>query len=157
RRLAHSIALFCAANPVASVVGAPISGLILEHIHWFGFSSWRWLLILEGVPAVLGGVLTYLLLPERPAQAQFLTDEEKDWLIGELNHEERQKLTNSQLSVGRTLVRAGGLPIYRMYRTGYASGACAASTSTANRNARSQRRASARRETMGLVFKESVP
>ena len=104
RRLAHAVALLCAANPVASVVGAPISGVILDRIHWFGFSSWRWLLILEGVPAVLGGILTYFLLPERPAQARFLTADEKDWLIGELKHEEQQKLTNSQINVGRALV-----------------------------------------------------
>jgi ACS family tartrate transporter-like MFS transporter len=104
RRLAHAIALFCAANPVASVVGAPISGVILDRIHWFGFSSWRWLLILEGVPAVLGGLLTYFLLPDRPAKAKFLTTEEKDWLIGELKREEEQKVSKSQISIGQTLV-----------------------------------------------------
>src|SRR5215467_663309 len=91
RRLAHAVALFCAANPVASVVGAPISGVILDRIHWFGFSSWRWLLILEGIPAVLGGLLAYFLLPDRPAKAKFLAPEEKDWLIGELKREEEQK------------------------------------------------------------------
>ena len=104
RRLANAIALFCAANPVASVVGAPISGVILDHIHWFGFSSWRWLLILEGVPAVLGGFFTYFLLPDRPAKGKFLTAEEKDWLIGELKREEQQKLTKSQISVGQALM-----------------------------------------------------
>jgi len=104
RRLAHAIALFCAANPVANVVGAPISGLILDHIHWLGFSSWRWLLILEGVPAVLGGLLTYFLLPDRPAKARFLTTEEKDWLIGERKREEEEKVSKSQISVGQALV-----------------------------------------------------
>src|SRR5690242_18419066 len=50
RDLANAIALLVAANPVASIVGAPLSGLILDHIRWFGVGSWRWLLILEGIP-----------------------------------------------------------------------------------------------------------
>jgi ACS family tartrate transporter-like MFS transporter len=56
RQLAQTVALFLTANPVANIVGAPLSGLILDHIHWLGLSSWRWLLILEGVPAIVGGV-----------------------------------------------------------------------------------------------------
>src|ERR1700752_2393612 len=52
RDLAHSVALFLTANAVANIVGAPISGVILDRIHWLGMSSWRWLLILEGIPAV---------------------------------------------------------------------------------------------------------
>ena len=47
RQLAHAISLFNSAIPVATIVGAPISGVILDHIHWLGLSSWRWLLILE--------------------------------------------------------------------------------------------------------------
>jgi MFS transporter, ACS family, tartrate transporter len=103
RQLAHAIALFCAANPVGSVVGAPISGVILDRIHWFGFSSWRWLLVLEGLPAIVGGILTYFLLPGRPAEATFLTAEEKEWITGELGREEQQKLAHSQVSVGQAL------------------------------------------------------
>jgi ACS family tartrate transporter-like MFS transporter len=41
-------------------------------------ASWRWLLILEGLPAILGGTAAYLLLPNRPAEAAFLTASEKD-------------------------------------------------------------------------------
>jgi ACS family tartrate transporter-like MFS transporter len=48
---AHAIALFMTALPVASILGAPLSGVILDHAHWLGVSSWRWLLILEGLPA----------------------------------------------------------------------------------------------------------
>ena len=104
RQLGHAIALFCTANPVGSVVGAPISGVILDRIHWFGLSSWRWLLILEGIPAIVGGILTYFLLPSRPAEATFLTAEEKNWITGELGREEQQKLTQSQISVGQALM-----------------------------------------------------
>jgi ACS family tartrate transporter-like MFS transporter len=103
RQLAHAIALFCAANPVASVLGSPLSGVILDYVHWFGVSSWRWLLILEGVPAILGGVLTYFLLPSRPAEARFLTGEEKDWITAELAREEQKKLATSRITTAQAM------------------------------------------------------
>lgn len=98
RQLAHAIALFCAANPLANMLGSPVSGVILDHAHWFGFGSWRWLLILEGIPAILGGVLTYFLLPGRPAEARFLRAEEKDWITAELSREEQQKLLTRRIT-----------------------------------------------------------
>jgi sugar phosphate permease len=95
---AQAIALLLTGVPFASFVGAPLSGLILDHVHWLGLSSWRWLLILEGSPAVVGGLLTYLLLPNRPAEARFLTEEEKDWINSELLREERQTLARHRIS-----------------------------------------------------------
>jgi len=103
RQLAHTIALFCAANPVANVLGSPLSGVILDHAHWFGFASWRWLLILEGIPAILGGVLTYFLLPSRPAEAGFLTAEEKDWITAALSREEEQKMAAGRITALRAM------------------------------------------------------
>lgn len=91
REQAQTLALFLTGLPVTSIVGAPLSGLILDHVHWLGISSWRWLLVLEGIPAVVCGVLTYFLLPSRPAEAKFLTAEEKEWLLAELQREEAQK------------------------------------------------------------------
>ena len=87
REQAESIALFMAGIPIASILGSPVSGFILDRIHWWNLSSWRWLLILEGAPAVLGGVLCYFLLPNRPKEAKFLTDAEKDWIERELEHD----------------------------------------------------------------------
>lgn len=95
---AQAIALLLTGVPVANFVGAPLSGLILDHIHWLGVSSWRWLLILEGIPAVVGGFLTYFLLPNRPAEAKFLSEEEKDWISSEVLREERQKLARHRIS-----------------------------------------------------------
>jgi len=103
QRLGHAIALFCAANPVANILGSPLSGAILDHVHWFGLASWRWLLILEGIPAILGGILTYFLLPGRPAEARFLTAEEKDWITAELSGEEQQKQASRQITVAQAL------------------------------------------------------
>lgn len=104
RQLAQTVALFMTANPVANIIGAPFSGMILDNVHWLGLSSWRWLLILEGVPAIVGGALTYFLLPSRPAEAKFLTPEERDWITTELSREERQKLAAGQVTAGQALM-----------------------------------------------------
>src|SRR5713226_4372707 len=63
REQAQAVGLYLSGMPIASVLGAPVSGLILDHMHWLGLSSWRWLLILEGIPAILCGFITYSLLP----------------------------------------------------------------------------------------------
>jgi MFS transporter, ACS family, tartrate transporter len=104
RDQAQAIALFLAGIPVTSILGAPVSGFILDHVHWLSMSSWRWLLILEGIPAVVGGVLTYFLLPSRPAEARFLSKEEKGWIEAELASEERQKLASHKISAVQALM-----------------------------------------------------
>jgi ACS family tartrate transporter-like MFS transporter len=104
RQLAQTLALFLTANPVANIIGAPFSGVILDHVHWVGLSSWRWLLILEGIPAILGGIATYFLLPSRPVEAKFLTPEEKDWVTAELSREEQEKLATSRVTAGQALM-----------------------------------------------------
>ena len=104
REKAEAIALIVMGIPLASVLGGSISGLILDHAHWFGLSSWRWLFILEGSPAVACTLLTSLLLPNRPADAKFLTPEEKTWVADQLQQEDRQKLGVRTTSVARTLL-----------------------------------------------------
>lgn len=103
REQARAFALFIMATPVTTIVGAPISGFILDHIRWLGFGSWRWLLILEGAPAIVLGALTYFLLPNRPEGVKFLTPKEKEWIRAELNREEQEKLGHQQYSVIQAL------------------------------------------------------
>jgi MFS transporter, ACS family, tartrate transporter len=104
REKARAIALILIGIPLASVLGSPISGLILDHVHWFGLSSWRWLFILEGLPAVACVSLTSLLLPSRPSESKFLTGHEKAWIADQLEQEDRQKLGARTSSVARTLI-----------------------------------------------------
>lgn len=91
REQARVLSLFLTGFAVNSILGSPVSGFILQHMHWLGIASWRWLFLLEGLPAIALGFLTYLVLPNRPSEAKFLTQEQKDWLQAELQREEAQK------------------------------------------------------------------
>ncbi len=104
RDQAQAIALFLAGIPVTSILGSPVSGFLLDHVHWLNISSWRWLLILEGFPAVVGGVLTYFLLPSWPAEAKFLNQKEKDWIKAELAREKQEKLARHNISARQALM-----------------------------------------------------
>jgi ACS family tartrate transporter-like MFS transporter len=106
REKAQAIALILIGIPLASVLGGPISGFILDHAHWFGLSSWRWLLIFEGLPAATFAFLVPVLLPSKPAAAKFLTAHEKAWIADQLGQEDRVKIgaEKQSISVARTLV-----------------------------------------------------
>src|SRR5436190_4262730 len=85
-----AVAMFMTAIPVSNMVGAPISGMLMR-LNWLGLSGWRWLLILEGIPAFLCGVATLLYLPDRPKDARWLEPVERAWITGELERELRDK------------------------------------------------------------------
>jgi ACS family tartrate transporter-like MFS transporter len=87
---ARAMAMFMSAIPIAQVIGAPISGGLLQ-IHWLGYSGWRWLLVLEGVPAVIAGIVALFYLTDRPRDARWLPDDERAWITGELEREAREK------------------------------------------------------------------
>jgi ACS family tartrate transporter-like MFS transporter len=88
---AKAIAAFMAAIPLSSVLGSPLSGLILKHVDWWGLPGWRWIFILEGIAPILAGFATLFFLPDRPAKAKWLPAEERDWLIAELDREHKAK------------------------------------------------------------------
>ena len=74
---ARLLAFYLAAIPFSSVVGGPICGLILQIHKFLGLSGWRWMFIVEGLPACLLGFLTWKILVDRPADAKWLTPEER--------------------------------------------------------------------------------
>src|SRR5260370_29181145 len=95
---ARAIGMFMSAIPISQIVGAPVSGLLMK-IHWLGYSGWRWLLILEGLPAVVLGFVTLFYLTDRPEQARWLADHERDWIVGELRR--GQGANHRALELGR--------------------------------------------------------
>jgi len=114
---AKAISLFMAAIPLSSVLGAPISGFLMK-IHWLGYSGWRWLLILEGLPAVVLGIATLFYLTDRPQQAHWLADDERAWLTGELEREKQTKLHRPKISVWRVFYHRDVLLLTCVYFLG---------------------------------------
>ncbi|QGZ64254.1 MFS transporter [Paraburkholderia acidisoli] len=91
KELATTVALFTAAIPVSYIIGAPLSTWVMDTVHWFGWSGWRWMLVLEGAPALIGGVLCFLYLTDRPALAKWLAPEEREWLLAELEGDRKAR------------------------------------------------------------------
>ena len=115
------VAMFTAAIPVSYVIGTPVSTWIMDHVAWFGLTGWRWMLILEGLPAVIGGLLTYRLLVDRPANARWLSTEERDWLEGEIAAEHRAAAGVRHLGTWRAITEPRVLylaAIYFVYQAG---------------------------------------
>jgi len=79
-------AMFMTAIPASQALGAPLSAIFLK-INWLGWSGWRWLLIIEGLPAIILGVVTIYYLTDHPRQAKWLPADERDWLADELERE----------------------------------------------------------------------
>ncbi|CAJ0711952.1 ACS family tartrate transporter-like MFS transporter [Ralstonia sp. GP73] len=82
-------AAFLVGIPVANMIGSPISGALLELGGLHGLRSWQWLLLIEGLPAVLLGIACLFVLADRPEKAKWLTDDEKAVLARRLAMEQR--------------------------------------------------------------------
>jgi MFS transporter, ACS family, tartrate transporter len=87
---ARAVAWFMTANPLAGVVGGPISGALLG-MHQLGIAGWQWLFVLEGFPAVLLAGVVFLTLKDHPRQATWLDADQKAWLAESLELERRQQ------------------------------------------------------------------
>jgi MFS transporter, ACS family, tartrate transporter len=90
RERSRAIACLYAAVPAASIVGSPMAGWLLQ-VHWRSLAGWRWLFVLEGIPAVVLGIITFFYLTDWPAQARWLPADEREWLISELQAELQAK------------------------------------------------------------------
>jgi ACS family tartrate transporter-like MFS transporter len=76
---ARFLAAFAIAVPVSTVIGAPISSLLLGLDGAMGLKGWQWLFVIEGIPSVLLGIVTWFYLTDKPEQADWLTAEQKAW------------------------------------------------------------------------------
>jgi ACS family tartrate transporter-like MFS transporter len=90
RDRSRAIACLYAANPAAALIGSPLAGWLLG-VQWGTVSGWRWLFTLEGIPAVLVGIITLLYMTDRPKDAGWLDPEEREWLVNELQTELQAK------------------------------------------------------------------
>ena len=87
---ARIVATFMCAIPISVFLGSPISGLLLQMDGIWGLRGWQWLFIMEAMPAILLGLATLFLLPDRPAQADWLAPEQREWLTARLAGEHAQ-------------------------------------------------------------------
>ncbi len=121
KELATTVALFTAAIPVSYIIGAPMSTWIMDNISWLNWSGWRWMLFLEGIPAVFLGVACYFFLTDKPEQAKWLKPDEKAWLIEELERDRQSRKNVKRLSVFKTMTNPKVLYlsfIYFVYQCG---------------------------------------
>jgi MFS family permease len=123
---AKAKANFLIGIPIATIIGVPISQAIMHNINWLGWPGWRWVFILEGIPSIILGVVTLFILTDRPQQAKWLPDDEKEWIVNELARERAAKLASGNSSVYHGLVTAFKTPqtyllafIYLFVVTGY--------------------------------------
>ena len=101
RERARAVAQFSMASMAAGIVGGPLSGALLSLGGRGGLDGWQWLFLVEGMPAVVLGIVALTYLTDRPEDARWLPDEEKVWLIDTLRRE-RAHSPHAQATAMRT-------------------------------------------------------
>jgi ACS family tartrate transporter-like MFS transporter len=91
RHHARIVSGFLIGLPIAVAVGAPISTGLMSLDGLFGLKGWQIMYLAEGLPTIVLGVLAFFVMTNRPEQASFLTQPEKDWLAGRLTAERKAK------------------------------------------------------------------
>jgi len=95
-RRAGMVAIFLAAIPASGIIGAPLSGFLMNLLNdWNGLAGWKWMFLLEGIPSVLVGLAAYWYLDNGPEQANWLTTAERSIVKERLDYE-----TKAQIDVG---------------------------------------------------------
>ena len=91
---ARMVALFMTAIAVAGIIGSPLSGGIMQYMNGLnGWAGWQWLFLIEGIPAVILGIVVLRYLDNGPRDAKWLTAEEKNLVISTLEAETKNKLS----------------------------------------------------------------
>ena len=103
RHHAQIVSGFMIGLPVAVALGAPISTALLDLDGLFGLRGWQIMYIAEAIPTVAIGVLTYFVLTDRPQQAKFLTEEERNWLVATIAAERRATEAVRKFTLWETL------------------------------------------------------
>jgi MFS transporter, ACS family, tartrate transporter len=101
---ARIVGYFMAAIPLSTVIGAPISGLLLYLHGGLGLAGWQWLFVIEAVPAIILAGVVFFYLTDRPADAAWLAPDERSWLAERLEIERRHRETLYNYTVTQALV-----------------------------------------------------
>jgi len=91
RQRAVAAAWFMAAAPISVALGSPLSGAIMQLPPMFGLSDWQMLYIIEAAPAVILGLVVLKYMTDKPEQAHWLADDERNWLVARLKSEAEAK------------------------------------------------------------------
>lgn len=98
------VSTFMAASAFSAVFGAPVSSIILTSMDgWLGFRGWQWVFIVEAIPALILSVIVLIVLKDTPAQATWLAQDERDWLVARQDAERRAREAVHDLSVLQVL------------------------------------------------------
>ncbi len=100
---ARAVATFMTATAIAGVIGGPVSGALLQLDGWHGLAGWQWLFLVEGVPAVLLGVATFVYLPDGPQDASWLSVDEKAWIAARSAREHAQVQSHGYATLAAAL------------------------------------------------------
>lgn len=101
---ARMVSMYMVAIPVSAVIGAPLSTFILGIMDGvMGFRGWQWVFILEAIPALVLSVVTWFYMTDHPSQAQWLTRDERDWLVNRQEAEVSQREEAHGMSVWETM------------------------------------------------------
>jgi ACS family tartrate transporter-like MFS transporter len=112
---ARIIGFFMAAIPLSSVIGAPISGLLLGLDGMLGLKGWQWLFILEAVPALLLSFVVYFYLTDRPPDAAWLRPDEREWLVERLRREDAVRTAARHYGIVQALASPKVLALSLVY------------------------------------------
>ncbi|GAT72458.1 MFS transporter [Microbacterium hydrocarbonoxydans] len=89
-RRAKAFGMFMSASAFAGVIGGPIAGLIMNTMGGVaGLAEWQWVFIIEGIPSIILGIITFFFLTDRPRDAKWLTPSEREFVQSELDLEEK--------------------------------------------------------------------
>ncbi len=104
QRRAKAFGLFMSASALAGVLGGPLAGTIMTELnHVNGWAGWQWVFLIEGIPSVLLGFVTWFYLTDRPEKADWLSAEQKAWLKAKLDAEIAAKQAVKHLTLGEAL------------------------------------------------------
>ncbi|CAX22981.1 Putative tartrate transporter ttuB [Methylorubrum extorquens DM4] len=96
RYRAGVVSLFMAAAPISVVLGSPISSALLGMEGVLGLHGWQWMFLIEAAPAVVLGVVVLFYMTDRPEKARWLSDEQRAWLVAEMNEEHARKQVSAK-------------------------------------------------------------